>query len=156
VNAERGTRRAPAPAPPGSDLRGQILLLDATDTWALSHDEQASIQVERVVAADDPEYVLVEGAWCGPEGHEDYARVEVRAGSLAGGSTVKSELVARVLLLPSRWVQLPGTTWEVYLHGKPYGSGSDGVEVARDHARTEFGGWNLTQVWQHIYVRHAR
>ena len=69
---------------------------------------------------------------------------------------MKSEMVTHVRLLPARWVQLPETTWEVYLHGKPYGSGSDGVEVPRDHAGAGFGGWNLTAVWQHIYVRQVR
>ena len=88
---ERVARRAPAPAPPGCDLRGQVLLLDATDTWALDHDEQASVRVERVIATEDPRYVLVEGSWCGPEGYEDYARVEVRAGSL-GLPEVHSEI----------------------------------------------------------------
>lgn len=65
------------------------------------------------------------------------------------------KMVTRVRLLPAQWVRLPGTTWEVYLHGKRYGSSSEGVEVSRDHAQSEFGGWNLTPVWAHIYLRQV-
>jgi hypothetical protein len=60
---------------------------------------------------------------------------------------------ARVRLVPGRWVRLPGTGWEVYLHGKP---GEEGVEVACTHQRAEYGGWDLRPVEARCYVRRAR
>lgn len=58
-----------------------------------------------------------------------------------------------VVLLPARWVRLPGTTWECYLHGK---AGEEGVEVVRTHERDEYGGWDLSLVLDRSYIRQVR
>lgn len=58
----------------------------------------------------------------------------------------------RVRLYPGQWVQLPGTDWQVYLHGKP---GQEGVEIVRTHLREEFGGWDLEPIFDHVYTRKA-
>jgi hypothetical protein len=60
---------------------------------------------------------------------------------------------ARVRLEPRRWVRLPGTGWEVYLHGKP---SEPIVEVLCTHARAEYGGWDLRPVAGRCYVRRVR
>lgn len=59
----------------------------------------------------------------------------------------------RVTLRPVAWVRLPGTAWEVYLHGKP---GDEGVEIVRTFARSEFGGWDVQPVLPRVYMRAAR
>jgi hypothetical protein len=62
----------------------------------------------------------------------------------------------RLRLLPGQWVPLPGTGFEILLHGRKTPS-SDGVDIDRDQPRTSpFGGWNLTPVLGRTYARRVR
>lgn len=80
----------------------------------------------------------------------------MRAAAAEGGGAVNPDQRMRLRLLPAQWVLLPGTGWQVYLHGKAHGPGSDGVEIVRTHVRTEVGGWDLEQVLNQIFLRKAR
>lgn len=66
---------------------------------------------------------------------------------------IDSDEQMRVVLLPARWVRLPGTRWECYLHGK---ADEEGVEVVRTYEREEYGGWDLSLVLDRAFVRQVR
>lgn len=64
------------------DLHGVVLELDHGATLALLPGEDATLRVESLRPTEDPDWVLVAGAWCGPDGDDEHARVEVRACAL--------------------------------------------------------------------------
>jgi hypothetical protein len=59
-----------------------------------------------------------------------------------------------VVLEPARWVRLPGTTWEVMLHGKRLVN-CGGIPVCRTGDPGRLGGWDLGPVLDKCYVRRA-
>jgi hypothetical protein len=58
--------------------RGVTLELDETHTAALASGQSGQITVDAVRFGGEPDYVVLEGRWCGPDGEEKFARVEVR------------------------------------------------------------------------------
>lgn len=62
---------------------------------------------------------------------------------------------ASVRLMPARWVRLPGTPFEVYLHGKWLGKRCEGVIVAHTGTRPQYGGWDLAPVAHCTYLRNV-
>lgn len=83
-NVVRPTGQArPAAAVDGDglrpDLRGVVVELDPAATPALGPGERASVRVNRVRPAgeDDPDLLLIEGDWSGPDGEATGVRVLV-------------------------------------------------------------------------------
>jgi hypothetical protein len=70
------------------ELRGVVVELDAAGTPALDPGEQASVRVGVVCEAgeDDPELLLVEGDWSGPDGDVTGVRVLVYGWALPGAA----------------------------------------------------------------------
>lgn len=61
----------------------------------------------------------------------------------------------RLRLCPRLWVPLTGSDRQVMLHGKRH-DGSDGIDLHRTGGGPpEWGGWDLTPVLGHCFIRRA-